>query len=126
MPVTVCDLNFEEPFMGRNILTNPQVGFKTFKASSEPSLVYIFTDLLCTGESMSSGFTFSFRLVISFELPLINLTVASYHEALKDTTDYMNSILKAVFAAQEAEIIVALIPSDRYEDIVSSNIESVR
>ncbi len=75
---------------------------------------------------MNSGFKFSFRLVIPFELALINLKEDSYHEALKVTTDYMNSILKAIFAAQEAEIIVALIPSDRYEDIILKNIESVR
>ena len=126
LPVTVCDIKFEQPFWGGDILTNPEVGFKTFKLPDNPDTVHIYTDLLCKGESMSSGFKFSFRLVISFELATIDLTEKSYNEALKLTTDYMNSILKAVFAAQEAEIIVALIPSDRYEDIVSSNIESVR
>ena len=126
LPVTVCDINFKEPFWGGDILNNPEVGFKTFKPTSKSDTVHIYTDLLCTGESMNSGFKFSFRLVISFELDSINLKEESYHEALKVTTDYMNSILKAIFAAQEAEIVVALIPSDRYQDIVLSNIESVR
>jgi hypothetical protein len=126
LPVTVCDIKFEQPFFGGDILTNPQVVFKTFKLPSKPDTVHIYTDLLCTGESMNSNFKFSFRLVISFELNLIELSEKSYDEALKVTTDHMNSILKAIFAAQVAEIVVALIPSEIYEDIVSKNIQSVR
>lgn len=126
LPVTVCDIKFEQPFWGGNILNNPEVGFKTFKPPSKPDTVHIYTDLLCTGESLNNPFKFSARLVISFELNLIDLSESSYDEALKMTTDYMNSILKAIFAAQESEIIVALIPRDRYEDIVSKNLESLR
>lgn len=126
LPVTVCDIKFEQPFWGGDILNIPEVGFKTFKPPSKPDIVIIFTDLLCTGESMNSSFNFSARLVISFEVNIIDLTEKCYDEALKITTDHMNSIFKAIFAAQVAEIVVALIPPDRYEDIVSKNIESVR
>lgn len=126
LPITVCDIKFEKPFWGGDILNNPQVGFKTFKPPSKPDTVHIYTDLLCTGESLNSSFNFSARLVISFEVNLIDLSESSYDEALKITTDYMNSIFKAIFAAQTAEIVVALIPLDKYEDIVLKNIESVR
>lgn len=125
LPVTVCDLKFEQPFSGGNILNNPQVGFKTFKIPSNPDIVHLYTDLLCTGESLKSDFKFSFRLVISFELNLIDLSKKSYDEALKLTTEHMNSIFKTIFSAQVSEIVVALIPSDIYEDIVLKNIQSV-
>jgi hypothetical protein len=126
LPIIVCDIKFNQPFWGGNILNNPQVGFQTSIIPSKPDTVVIYTDLLCTGDSMKSDFKFSFRLVIPFELKLIDLTEKHYEEALHLTTEHMNRIFKTIFSAEVVEIIVATIPFDRYEEIVYKNIQSLR
>ena len=126
LPIIVCDLKFVHPFSGGDILNNPQVGFKTFKPPSRPDTVVIYTDLLCTGVSLKSDFRFSFRLVIPFELKLIDLTEKNYDEALKLTTEHMNNIFKTIFSTEIVEIVVSLIPPEIYSEIVSANIQSLR
>ena len=123
----VCDLKFEQPFSGGDILNNPQVGFKTRKIPSELDSVFIFTDLLCTGVSMKSNFNFSFNLVISFKEKLTELSESSYQESLKLTTEQMNNIFKTVFSIQGGvAIVVSLIPFEIYKEIVYEQIQGLR